>query len=120
VRLFLLTLFDAQVANLRQSFEFDEKFPFGGPEEETPFSSSLPWAPISPQAASQFNPDDYQPLPSQMAFIWQTYCENVDHAVKILHRGSIEKVIRDCKGKHRHHLPPSLRRMLTQQAASPP
>lgn len=37
------------------------------------------------------------PLPSQMPFIWQVYVENVDPLVKILHKPTMEKLIRDMR-----------------------
>lgn len=43
--------------------------------------------------------DDLSPLPSQMLFIWQTYVDNVDPFIKILHDQEIEKVVRGLKGK---------------------
>ena len=37
------------------------------------------------------------PLPSQMPFIWQVYVENVDPLVKILHKPTMERLIRDMR-----------------------
>ena len=34
------------------------------------------------------------PLPSQIPFVWQVYCENVDPLVKILHVPTMDKTIR--------------------------
>ena len=35
------------------------------------------------------------PLPSQIPFVWQVYCENVDPLVKILHVPTMSKIIRN-------------------------
>lgn len=35
------------------------------------------------------------PLPSQIPFYWQTFLENVNPLVKIIHIGTMNKVIRD-------------------------
>ncbi|CAM1501379.1 Fc.00g105410.m01.CDS01 [Cosmosporella sp. VM-42] len=40
-----------------------------------------------------------QPLPSQVPFIWQTFVENVDPFMKILHIPTMSKVVRESKGK---------------------
>ncbi|XEV00236.1 hypothetical protein FSHL1_005523 [Fusarium sambucinum] len=42
--------------------------------------------------------DGLNPMPSQMLFIWQTYVENVDSFIKILHVPTVEKIIKDLKG----------------------
>ncbi|KAM0300277.1 hypothetical protein HYE67_010532 [Fusarium culmorum] len=42
--------------------------------------------------------DGLNPMPSQMLFIWQTYVENVDPFIKILHVPTIEKIIKDLRG----------------------
>ncbi|KAG7137273.1 Bikaverin cluster transcription factor bik5 like protein [Verticillium longisporum] len=87
-----------EVTNLRQSFEAErQQSSIGGDEASEPWS--LPWAPFPAHHAMSFDMSDYQPLPSQMAFVWQTYCDNVDQGIKILHRKTIDKVIRDSKGR---------------------
>ncbi|KAG7126791.1 hypothetical protein HYQ44_000511 [Verticillium longisporum] len=86
-----------EVTNLRQSFEAErQQSSIGGDEASEPWS--LPWAPF-PAHHAPFDMSDYQPLPSQMAFVWQTYCDNVDQGIKILHRKTIDNVIRDSKGE---------------------
>ncbi|KAF7547338.1 hypothetical protein G7Z17_g7799 [Cylindrodendrum hubeiense] len=44
------------------------------------------------------NLEALNPLPSQMLFIWQTFVENVDPFIKVLHIPSIDKIIRDLRG----------------------
>ncbi|VUC28264.1 unnamed protein product [Clonostachys rosea] len=40
-----------------------------------------------------------QPLPSQVPYIWQVFVENVDPMIKILHVPTMEKIIRQSKGR---------------------
>ncbi|KAF5025419.1 hypothetical protein F66182_2521 [Fusarium sp. NRRL 66182] len=42
--------------------------------------------------------DGLNPMPSQMLFIWQTYIENVDPFVKVLHAPTVERIIKQLKG----------------------
>ncbi|RGP79206.1 hypothetical protein FLONG3_2642 [Fusarium longipes] len=42
--------------------------------------------------------DGLNPMPSQMLFIWQTYVENVDPFIKVLHTLTMEKTIKELKG----------------------
>ncbi|KAF5602048.1 hypothetical protein FPANT_1574 [Fusarium pseudoanthophilum] len=42
--------------------------------------------------------DGLNPMPSQMLFIWQTYVENVDPFIKVLHTPTIENVVKQLKG----------------------
>lgn len=42
--------------------------------------------------------DGLNPMPSQMLFIWQTYVENVDPIIKVLHIPTVEKIIKGLKG----------------------
>ncbi|KAF5003140.1 hypothetical protein FDECE_10285 [Fusarium decemcellulare] len=42
--------------------------------------------------------DGLNPMPSQMLFIWQTYVENVDPFIKVLHVPTVEKVVRELRG----------------------
>ncbi|KAF5545372.1 hypothetical protein FMEXI_6120 [Fusarium mexicanum] len=42
--------------------------------------------------------DGLNPMPSQMLFIWQTYVENVDPFIKILHTPTIENIVKQLKG----------------------
>ncbi|KAH8745548.1 hypothetical protein F5883DRAFT_586832 [Diaporthe sp. PMI_573] len=99
-----------EVTNLRQSFEAEcqQSSIF---RDEVSELRSLPWAPFPAYHSVPFDVNDYQPLPSQMAFIWQTYCENVDWSIKILHRKTIDKVIRESKGRL-SSLPVSLQALL--------
>ncbi|EXK75975.1 hypothetical protein FOQG_19263 [Fusarium oxysporum f. sp. raphani 54005] len=39
-----------------------------------------------------------RPLPSQMLFIWQTYVENVDSFIKVLHVPTVSKLVHECHG----------------------
>ncbi|KAG9251562.1 uncharacterized protein F5Z01DRAFT_627166 [Emericellopsis atlantica] len=43
--------------------------------------------------------DDLSPLPSQMLFIWQVFCDNVDPFVKILDHAATTKTVQGIKGK---------------------
>ncbi|CAM1509776.1 Fc.00g001110.m01.CDS01 [Cosmosporella sp. VM-42] len=45
------------------------------------------------------NLDRLSPLPPQMLFIWQTYVENVDPFIKVLHIPSIGRIIHGLRGK---------------------
>ncbi|KAH6892410.1 fungal-specific transcription factor domain-containing protein [Thelonectria olida] len=56
--------------------------------------------------------DALNPLPSQMLFIWQTYVDNVDPFLKILHVPSMEKVIRELKGTNFSSLGPNMEPLL--------
>ena len=51
-------------------------------------------------AASAHNQEDMRPLPSQMLFLWQTYIENVDPFIKVLHVPTMGTAIRSLKGKY--------------------
>ncbi|KAF5643670.1 uncharacterized protein FTJAE_3087 [Fusarium tjaetaba] len=42
--------------------------------------------------------DGLNPMPSQMLFIWQTYVENVDPFIKVLHTPTIENIVKQLKG----------------------
>ena len=42
---------------------------------------------------------DLSPLPSQMLFIWQVFCENVDPFIKVLDTEATERSIRQVKSK---------------------
>ncbi|KAJ9422315.1 hypothetical protein QL093DRAFT_2310914 [Fusarium oxysporum] len=42
--------------------------------------------------------DGLNPMPSQMLFIWQTYVENVDPFIKVLHTPAIENIVKQLKG----------------------
>ncbi|KAI0402688.1 hypothetical protein F4802DRAFT_341414 [Xylaria palmicola] len=45
-------------------------------------------------------PDEsLQPLPSQVAYIWEVYVENVDPFIKVLHVPTITRAIKEAKGK---------------------
>lgn len=50
--------------------------------------------------------EDLHPLPSQMLFLWQTYMDNVDPFMKVLHVPTLTKVIRELRGSY-HSLEPS-------------
>ncbi|RKK91283.1 hypothetical protein BFJ71_g11009 [Fusarium oxysporum] len=41
--------------------------------------------------------DGLNPMPSQMLFIWQTYVENVDPFIKVLHTPAIENIVKQLK-----------------------
>ncbi|KAF5984940.1 hypothetical protein FBULB1_3133 [Fusarium bulbicola] len=42
--------------------------------------------------------DGLNPMPSQMLFIWQTFVENVDPFIKVLHTPTIENIVKQLKG----------------------
>ncbi|KPM34808.1 hypothetical protein AK830_g11768 [Neonectria ditissima] len=42
--------------------------------------------------------DALNPLPSQMLFIWQTFVENVDPFIKVLHVPTMDKIVRELRG----------------------
>ncbi|KAF5566150.1 hypothetical protein FPHYL_3898 [Fusarium phyllophilum] len=42
--------------------------------------------------------DGLNPMPSQMLFIWQTYVQNVDPFIKVLHTPTIENIVKQLKG----------------------
>ncbi|EXA45695.1 hypothetical protein FOQG_09349 [Fusarium oxysporum f. sp. raphani 54005] len=42
--------------------------------------------------------DGFNPMPSQMLFIWQTYVENVDPFIKVLHTPAIENIVKQLEG----------------------
>ncbi|KAL9074834.1 MAG: hypothetical protein Q9161_001972 [Pseudevernia consocians] len=55
--------------------------------------------------------EDLNPLPSQMLFLWQTYMDNVDPFMKVLHVPTMTKVIRELIGNH-HSLSPSMQALM--------
>jgi hypothetical protein len=54
---------------------------------------------------------DVYPLPSQMLFLWQIYKDNVDPFVKILHKPTMAKVIREIRSNY-DSLRPSMRALV--------
>ncbi|KAF4341266.1 hypothetical protein FBEOM_4739 [Fusarium beomiforme] len=42
--------------------------------------------------------DGLNPMPSQMLFIWQTYVENVDPFIKVLHVPTVERIVKQLNG----------------------
>jgi hypothetical protein len=85
-----------KVKHIRQAVEVD------GLESESleekilsPSIQGVPffWGPTSDVS------ENLQPLPSQVFFIWQIFVENVDPFIKVLHVPTVEKVIRESKGK---------------------
>lgn len=54
---------------------------------------------------------DLHPLPSQMLFLWQTYMDNVDPFMKVLHIPTMTKVIRDLRGSY-SSLSPSMQALV--------
>ncbi|KAH7142309.1 hypothetical protein DER46DRAFT_619286 [Fusarium sp. MPI-SDFR-AT-0072] len=42
--------------------------------------------------------EDLRPLPSQMLFIWQTFVDNVDSSIKVLHVPTVSRMIYDSRG----------------------
>lgn len=46
-------------------------------------------------------------MPSQMLFIWQTYQDNVDPFVKVLHTPTVTQVLQQCRCQL-HELAPSM------------
>jgi hypothetical protein len=55
--------------------------------------------------------EDLHPLPSQMLFLWQTYMDNVDPFMKVLHVPTMTKVIRELRGSYRS-LSPSMQALV--------
>ncbi|KAH7112965.1 hypothetical protein B0J13DRAFT_657430 [Dactylonectria estremocensis] len=53
---------------------------------------------FSNRSLSAASPEYLRPLPSQMLFIWQTYVENVDPSIKVLHVPTVSKMIYDSRG----------------------
>ena len=51
------------------------------------------------------------PLPSQIPFVWQVYCENVDPLVKILHVPTMSKIIRNWRD-NMNHLSPGMEALM--------
>ena len=51
------------------------------------------------------------PLPSQIPFVWQVYCENVDPLVKILHVPTMDKTIRQYRN-NLNNLSPGLEALM--------
>ncbi|KAH7111730.1 hypothetical protein B0J13DRAFT_576554 [Dactylonectria estremocensis] len=50
------------------------------------------------RSLSAASPEYLRPLPSQMLFIWQTYVENVDASIKVLHIPTVSKMIYGSRG----------------------
>lgn len=55
---------------------------------------------MSDQAATQ---QEWLPLPSQMAYIWQVYLVNIDPCIKVLHVPTVSRVIEESKGTWDKH-----------------
>jgi hypothetical protein len=55
--------------------------------------------------------EDLHPLPSQMLFLWQTYMDNVDPFMKVLHVPTMTKLIRELRGSYRS-LGPSMQALV--------
>ncbi|KAH7237963.1 hypothetical protein B0J15DRAFT_453431 [Fusarium solani] len=53
---------------------------------------------FSNRSLSVVTPERLRPLPSQMLFIWQTYVENVDPFIKVLHVPTVSKMIYGSRG----------------------
>ncbi|KAH7186602.1 hypothetical protein DER44DRAFT_802236 [Fusarium oxysporum] len=53
---------------------------------------------FSNRSMSSARTEDLRPLPSQMLFIWQTYVENVDSSIKVLHVPTVSRLIHDSRG----------------------
>ncbi|SPJ74078.1 uncharacterized protein FTOL_03808 [Fusarium torulosum] len=53
---------------------------------------------FSNRSMSSARTEDLRPLPSQMLFIWQTYVENVDSSIKVLHVPTVSRMIHDSRG----------------------
>ncbi|KAH6971977.1 hypothetical protein EDB80DRAFT_517377, partial [Ilyonectria destructans] len=53
---------------------------------------------FSNRSLSAASPEYLRPLPSQMLFIWQTYVENVDASIKVLHVPTVSKMIYGSRG----------------------
>lgn len=62
--------------------------------------------------SANFDLRPLHPMPSQIPFIWQMYCENVDPIVKILHVPSMTELIRDVCRNNLDQLPPSTEALL--------
>ncbi|RYC58364.1 hypothetical protein CHU98_g7845 [Xylaria longipes] len=43
--------------------------------------------------------ENLQPLPSQVSYIWETFLENVDPFIKVLHTPTTARTIKEAKGK---------------------
>ncbi|KAI0486660.1 hypothetical protein F4859DRAFT_466453 [Xylaria cf. heliscus] len=43
--------------------------------------------------------ENLQPLPSQISYIWETFVENVDPFIKVLHVPTVGKMLKEAKGK---------------------
>ncbi|KAH7238007.1 hypothetical protein B0J15DRAFT_376741, partial [Fusarium solani] len=70
---------------------------------------------FSNRSRSTRDTEDLRPLPSQMLFIWQTFIENVDPFIKVLHVPTVSKMIHDSRGNF-DLLPPSMEPLMSSIA----
>ncbi|KAK6532794.1 hypothetical protein TWF281_006970 [Arthrobotrys megalospora] len=106
------TIFCGEVERIFEAARGPEPYSFEIHNEATPDSDSHTRSHINyynfllRQANAAAKYDLLHPHPSQMLLIWQTYVDDIDPFVKILHVPSMTRLIRDLRGQY-HSLKPA-------------
>jgi hypothetical protein len=87
-----------QVKSVRQAFE-DDHHQQRLQQEVTVSVKDVSYTPLFCRMKGRAQADVSQPLPSQVPYIWQVFVENVDPMIKILHVPTMDKTIRQSRGR---------------------
>ncbi|KAI0862332.1 hypothetical protein F4860DRAFT_502728 [Xylaria cubensis] len=85
-----------EVKHIRQAVEDNDVEP--EPLEKRILKPSIRGVPFFWGSASQIH-ENLRPLPSQVPYIWETFVENVDPFIKVLHVPTMGRIIKEAKGK---------------------
>ncbi|CAH0028399.1 unnamed protein product [Clonostachys rhizophaga] len=92
------SIFNNEVKSVRQAFEDDDHHQ--RLQQEVAVSvKDVSHTPFFCRMRGRPSEDVSQPLPSQVPYIWQVFVENVDPMIKILHVPTMDKAIRQSKGR---------------------
>lgn len=86
----------AKVKHIRQAVEDNGIEP--EPLERRVLGASIQGVPFF-WGSTSVNYENLQPLPSQVSYIWETFVENVDPFIKVLHVPTIGRTIKEAKGE---------------------
>ncbi|CAG9972474.1 unnamed protein product [Clonostachys byssicola] len=92
------SIFNNEVKSVRQAFE-DEDYQQQPQQEVAVSVKDVSHTPLFCRMKGRPPEDISQPLPSQVPYIWQVFVENVDPMIKILHVPTMDKTIRQSKGR---------------------
>ncbi|KAI1426071.1 hypothetical protein F5Y12DRAFT_306523 [Xylaria sp. FL1777] len=85
-----------EVKHIRQAIE--DNVIESNPLEKRMLSPSIPGVPFFWGPTGLIH-ENLRPLPSQVFYIWETFVENVDPFIKVLHVPTMRKTIKEAKGK---------------------